>query len=335
MIPYLKTSSTLTVTLSDGTPVQISTEHNNFQEILDLVQNSDSTPANDEYLQELIRPVHALRKAIQVDEALFEITEYGELICKIEGYDYSLDTSLASNIVSLYKENGNIEPLLKFVVKLSRNPRKEVADELWGFISACGLTLTQEGNFLAYKNVNNDFTSVWDSKTDNSPGRVLGMPRQAVTHDPNQTCSAGLHFAAWGYLQYYASGRKTVLLSISPEDVVSIPTDYNNMKGRACRYKVLREVDQPEELKYISLYEEADELVDTHDYDSGWITWSKHDRKHNVTSNNFPTCSDLYLDTEVQVMLKNGRVDQGLVQYFVWSQSPSKQYRIVAYRIIE
>jgi hypothetical protein len=38
------------------------------------------------------------------------------------------------------------------------------------------------------------------------------------------------------------SGDKIVILEIDPADVVSIPTDYNNAKGRCCRYKVVGEL---------------------------------------------------------------------------------------------
>lgn len=257
MIPHLKTSTGLTVTLSNGTPLQVTNDHRNFEALYDIVLNESPSSAMDDCIQELVKPLKTFQKRFQVYEGTFEITDYGELICKIDGYDYHLDTTLMDNILRLHKENGDIEPLLKFVVKLSRNPRKEVANELWSFISACGLSLTEEGNFLAYKNVRENFMSIHDGKTDNSPGTVLTMPRQQVEHNPHRTCSAGLHFAAWGYLSSYSVGGKTVILSVSPEDVVSIPSDYNSMKGRACKYKVLREVEQPEELKNHMVYNEA------------------------------------------------------------------------------
>jgi hypothetical protein len=37
-------------------------------------------------------------------------------------------------------------------------------------------------------------------------------------------------------------GERTVIVKINPRDVVSIPTDYDNSKGRACRYEVIGEV---------------------------------------------------------------------------------------------
>ena len=33
-----------------------------------------------------------------------------------------------------------------------------------------------------------------------------------------------------------------MILKINPRDVVSIPTDYNDSKGRCCRYEVIGEV---------------------------------------------------------------------------------------------
>jgi hypothetical protein len=39
-----------------------------------------------------------------------------------------------------------------------------------------------------------------------------------------------------------------MILKISPADVVSIPTDYNNSKGRTCKYEVIGELGvNPEE----------------------------------------------------------------------------------------
>ena len=38
------------------------------------------------------------------------------------------------------------------------------------------------------------------------------------------------------------SDSRTMILKINPADVVSIPTDYNNSKGRTCRYEVIGEL---------------------------------------------------------------------------------------------
>jgi hypothetical protein len=52
-----------------------------------------------------------------------------------------------------------------------------------------------------------------------------------------------LHFCSQEYLPHFGgSDSRVVIVKINPRDVVSIPTDYNNAKGRACRYEVIGEV---------------------------------------------------------------------------------------------
>ena len=70
-----------------------------------------------------------------------------------------------------------------------------------------------------------------------------------VDDNQNNTCSSGLHFCSQEYLSSFGdSSSRTMILKINPRDVVSIPTDYNNSKGRACRYEVIGELGvNPEE----------------------------------------------------------------------------------------
>jgi hypothetical protein len=82
---------------------------------------------------------------------------------------------------------------------------------------------------------------------DNSVGKVVEMERNRVDDDKTQTCSTGLHFCGMSYLNHFG-GERTVIVKINPRDVVSIPTDYNEAKGRACRYEVIGELGvNPEE----------------------------------------------------------------------------------------
>jgi hypothetical protein len=67
------------------------------------------------------------------------------------------------------------------------------------------------------------------------------MARNKVDDNQNNTCSQGLHFCSEGYLKHFG-GARTVIVKINPRDVVSIPNDYNQTKGRACRYEVIGEV---------------------------------------------------------------------------------------------
>lgn len=261
MIPYIQTNNALIIHWKDGTPRMVDSEHKNYETILQLVMNAP-VASNEIYneIEEHISIIHKLNRIADTSEGRLDVSPSGVMTFKCDSNpDFTVPVELATHITTLYDQNGNIDPFVKFVSKLRKNPDYRVVNQLWGFIKSCGLCLTPDGNFMAYKNVNENFTSPYDSVTDNSPGTVLEMQRNEVDNNPQKTCSSGLHFAAWGYLQHYASGRKTVLLSISPEDVVSIPVDYNNQKGRACRYTVVREVEQPEELKNIAIFNENDD----------------------------------------------------------------------------
>jgi hypothetical protein len=66
-------------------------------------------------------------------------------------------------------------------------------------------------------------------------------------------------------------GERTVIVKINPRDVVSIPTDYNEAKGRACRYEVIGELGvEPEEAFTAPVQENANDAFarrwnETHD----------------------------------------------------------------------
>lgn len=265
MIPYIATDNFLVFTWADGTPRQVLANHRNFNKIVELIKSTDKMTEADDFdallmtLEELLTPRVMLNRIASDGSTELSINpDTEELTCTVDGNPVKIPTALADYILSLYAEKGNLSPLIKFLTKMSRNPDKDIASQIWGFISSCGLCLTEDGNFLSYKNVNANFTSIYDGRTDNTPGTTLKMDRSQVEKNPDRTCSYGLHFAAWGYLNHYSSGSgtKTVLVSTSPEHVVSIPSDYNDQKGRACEYTIVREVARPEELKSIVIFDE-------------------------------------------------------------------------------
>jgi hypothetical protein len=72
---------------------------------------------------------------------------------------------------------------------------------------------------------------------------VVSMERNLVDDDQNRTCSTGLHFCSQDYLRSFG-GERIVILKINPRDVVSIPNDYNDSKGRCARYEIVDEIDK-------------------------------------------------------------------------------------------
>jgi hypothetical protein len=102
------------------------------------------------------------------------------------------------------------------------------------------MPLTPEGNFLAYKGVNHDFTDKFSGKFDNSVGQTLSMVRNTVCDDANIGCSSGFHAGSYEYAKGYASGGGNLLIvEINPANVVSVPHDCECQKLRTSEYKVV------------------------------------------------------------------------------------------------
>lgn len=150
---------------------------------------------------------------------------------------------LARRITDMIRQGISVLSLVAFLENLMENPSKRAVEELYGFLEASQLPITQDGYFLAYKAVTSAFLDKHTGKISNAVGATVSMPRNEVNDDKDQTCSDGLHFAAQKYASGFASyGDNMVILKINPRDVVSIPSDYNNEKGRCCEYTVIMTV---------------------------------------------------------------------------------------------
>jgi hypothetical protein len=172
--------------------------------------------------------------------------EYTNGRVSIAGNDIYLDNvivrnGLARRMVTLFKDNMNIDPMCRFLENLSKNPLKSAVEELYEFMESNDLPITSDGHFLAYKKVNHNYLDLYSGTIRNKIGDVVTMDRDDVNPNREQTCSTGLHFASYNYASTFGNGHLMVL-KINPMDVVSIPNDYNNSKGRCCKYVVVDEV---------------------------------------------------------------------------------------------
>lgn len=164
-----------------------------------------------------------------------------------------INNSLTSRIIKMNSEGFDINPMILFLNNLMKNPSKQSVDELYGFLSKNSLPITEDGYFLAYKKIRGDWKDNYTGTMDNSIGKIVSMPRNFVDDQRENVCSTGLHFCSMNYLPSYGGsiepnldGSKSfrvVVVKINPADVVSIPTDYNNAKGRCCKYEVIQEVN--------------------------------------------------------------------------------------------
>ena len=157
--------------------------------------------------------------------------------------------SLTERILTFMGEGLPVEPLLNFMEKMMQNPSFGARRELFDFLEHKNLPLTEDGDFLAYKAVKHDYSDKWSGSYDNSIGTVAQMKRFSVDDDRNHSCSAGLHAGTLEYVQSYGcfhdspESDKVIIVKISPENVVSVPTDCNCQKLRTCEYTVVRDYE--------------------------------------------------------------------------------------------
>lgn len=152
---------------------------------------------------------------------------------------------LARRILTFQEQGLPHEPLVKFAENLQKNPSYRAVNELFQFLEKNNHPITDNGCFIAYKKIREDFTDCHTGTFDNSVGKVVEMPRNQVNEDPTQTCSHGLHVANWDYAHNFYGGGVMVEVEVNPRDVVAVPVDYDRAKMRTCAYTVLGVVTQP------------------------------------------------------------------------------------------
>ena len=147
---------------------------------------------------------------------------------------------VVDRLLTFMRDGLPYKPLVRFLDKLMENPSSRATNELYAFLEHKNMPLTPDGNFLAYKGVNHDFTDKWSGKFDNSVGQTLSMVRNTVCDDANIGCSSGFHAGSYDYAKGYASGGGILLIvEINPADVVSVPHDCECQKLRTSKYKVV------------------------------------------------------------------------------------------------
>jgi hypothetical protein len=230
--PYIIQGNNVTVVIGNK-PHTISKTHITYAKVIDAIKDDDW-----ETVQNIIEP-----KKVVLDYGQGRVSVKGETLY---WDNEEFNGALAVRMIQMLQEGFSIDPLVKFMENLLENPSKRSVDELYGFLEKNSLPITPDGHFLAYKRVRGDYLDCHSGTMDNSVGQVVTMPRNRVDDDKDRTCSTGLHFCSEGYLKHFG-GARTVIVKINPRDVVSIPSDYDNTKGRACRYEVIGEIGNTDE----------------------------------------------------------------------------------------
>lgn len=258
MFPFIMQGDNIVVVI-DNQPHTISKTHLVYDKVKDAIKAGDW-----DAVRELVNPKEV-------------IVKYAQGNLRVEGTklywrDREFHNAMADRMVSMLKEGFDISPLANFMENVMQNPSYRSVEELYGFLEKCNLPITPDGCFLAYKKVRGDYKDCHTGTIDNSVGQVVEMLRNEVNDNANETCSAGLHFCSQSYLDNFY-GDHTMILKINPRDVVSIPADYNDSKGRCCRYEVVGELGvNPDEFErkvvnYDYMDETAEDMDDDDDFD--------------------------------------------------------------------
>jgi hypothetical protein len=151
-----------------------------------------------------------------------------------------------------------IDPVLRFLENVLMNPSSKSQQELYDFLANRNLPLTEDGCFLAYKRIREDWLDIYSGTIDNSIGKVVSVPREQVDSNRSVECSHGLHVGGIDYVRWYGSGQssRVVVVKVNPQHCVSVPKDHSHQKLRTCQYEVLYELTQDEALKH-HLYNNA------------------------------------------------------------------------------
>lgn len=206
----------------------------------------------------------------------------------------AFDGVVSDKVLRMIEEGMEAQPLLNFLRKARENPSASAQRELLLFCEANDFLIHEDGDIIAYKGVREDYTDSHSGTISNPIGAVVTKPRHEVDDRRDVTCSFGLHFAALGYAQGF--GSRLMVIKVNPADVVAIPSDYHNQKGRCCRYEVIAEIEperKAEGLPRKEVYtnqdlgfspcsspaldlpeaDTRDEDDDEDDPDDGWDSW--------------------------------------------------------------
>lgn len=235
MYPYIIHSDFLNVVVK-GEPYMMDSTNPNFEKCIQLIKKRDW---------------NGVLKFLDKKTAL---TRHDEVTVKAGIVYYrgeEIHSVLTQKMIELLEEGYDVTPMIKFLQNLLQNPSLRAVTELYSFLEVGGLPLTEDGCFLAYKRVRSDYLDIHSGKFSNRVGQILEMPREEVDWDRTRTCSTGFHFCSFKYLPSFSSSPndRVMILKINPRDVVSIPADYNNTKGRTSRYEVFAEYDSKDKFQ--------------------------------------------------------------------------------------
>jgi len=234
---HLITPQQITLIFDAGAPISVYRDDPGYEKVLSCLRSGEYD------------------KVIGLIDKPTQINEYtkGKFVVRdgvVHIANEALPIELSDKLLELVDANEETQPLERFWQNLKRNPSKDSRQDLFAFLRANKIPITPNGCFIAYKKVRDNWLDSHSGTISNKPGTIVKMERSHVDANSSNTCSFGLHVAAYSYAFNFTGG---ILLEVevNPRDVVAVPPDYNQQKMRVCRYRVLRRAEREiQELVY-------------------------------------------------------------------------------------
>jgi hypothetical protein len=238
MFAYTLTPDSINIFIR-GRAQTVHKTHVNYDAIREKLKNKPVNPSG-EWIADLSDLINVKAFLAKITEGRVQVSADTVLVAGKKAHGVAVD-----RLFEMLKEGFDVKPLCRFLDKLAENPTEDVRTDLYLWLEASKMPLTEDGDFLAYKYVSHDYTSRGGFK--NPIGQVVSMPREHCDPNRHKTCSTGLHFASWDYV--CGTGSRKIILKVNPRDVVAIPSDYANHKGRACQYEIVGEVTEEQKFE--------------------------------------------------------------------------------------
>jgi len=230
-INHLITPQQITIIFNQGNPISVAMEDNRYDELLTLIRR-----------EEFDKIAYLVDKPTKINEY-----SKGKFLVKdgvVHIDSEALPNELSDKLLELVDAEEETRPLELFWHNLKRNPSKDSKKDLFSFLRVNKIPITPNGCFIAYKKIKEDWKDCHTGTINNKPGTIVKMERDQVDPNRNNTCSTGLHVAAYDYAANKFSGNILVEVEVNPRDVVAVPPDYDQQKMRVCKYRVIRRASE-------------------------------------------------------------------------------------------
>jgi hypothetical protein len=229
----------------------ISDDHPNFKAIMEICHDAarpDVEFVDTDKVAELFDiPTTIVRKFSRLSD---RVTIENGVLC----FDHDpAQPGLSKQILVFLDKGDDVEPLVKFMEKIMRNPSDNSRDQAWAWLDEHDFSINEDGNVIGYKGVSGNGDGTYRSSTaghafvndkefvnsyiPNAVGDTIRMPRSEVVDNPYASCSYGLHIGTYEFAQGWAHGAMLRVV-VDPADIVSVPNAASGQKIRVCKYVV-------------------------------------------------------------------------------------------------